>query len=106
MRKTDKSKTISFDLKINNDLLSPVKLKRDGDRISWTPRIFSEDLFDNRVKNSFYIQLIDDKDQLVYQDYTKDFEYKIPDELLGMKLVVSVAALDKNKTHSGFAKLI
>ncbi len=101
VRSTDKSQTVIVDLN-NSDLISPVMVQKTQDIISWTPRVLSNELFDDHVKNSFYVKFTDSEGNILHQDYTYDFEYKIPESLGNERFIFSVAAFDKNDNTSDF----
>ena len=81
-------------------MISPVMVQKIQDIISWTPRVLSNELFDDNVKNSFYIKFTDSEGNILHQDYTNDFEYKIPTRLMNEYFIFSVAAFDKNDNIS------
>jgi hypothetical protein len=102
VRSTDSYDVMKFEIKDYSDLIPPVNLKKEGNLISWTPRKFSEDLFDNEIKNGFYIKFLNQNNQITHQDYTDSSEYVVPEILSNDNFSVSVAAFDKNHRMSFF----
>lgn len=104
-RATEKYDVIKLEVTDTSDLISPINLKRKDNLISWTPRKFSEDLFDNEMKHGFYIKFLNQKKQIIHQDYTNNYEYVVPEILSNEDFTVSVATFDKNQGMSSFISI-
>ena len=92
-------------LAIENNPLSPVRIIRNGNKISWTPRIITEDLFNDKVDHSFCVKLLDGDGNVLNKIYTMDYLYEIPDDLYNKVSEIMIAAFQDNRIKSDFISL-
>jgi hypothetical protein len=90
---------------IDNNLLHPVRIIRDGNKISWTPRIITEGFFNDKVDHSFSVQLLDGDGNVLKKIYTMDYLYEIPDDLHNKVSEIMIAAFQDNRMKSDFISL-
>lgn len=87
---------------IENDLLHPVRVIRDGNKISWTPRVITEDFFNNKVDHGFCIKLLDRNNNILNQVYTMDYTYEIPNNIYNDVTEIMIAAFQDNRVRSEY----
>ena len=92
-------------LTIKEHLLHPVRIIRQDNKISWTPRVITEDFFNSAVDHGFAIKLIDKNHNLLDQIYTIDSFYKIPNNIYNDVTEIMIAACQDNRIKSEFITL-